>query len=73
MDPMVPPGSPVSGVQLTRIHVFLLCSPWTSAEMDLHSLRVVCFTVFSVVCVCFGFASPGYALMRVNIRKEQCG
>lgn len=50
MDPAVPPGSPVSGVQLMRIHVFLLYSPWTSAEMDLQSLRV-CFSVFSVVFV----------------------
>lgn len=53
--------------------MFLLCSPWTSAEVDLKSLRVVCFFVFSVVCVCFGFASPGYVLKHVNIQKEQCG
>lgn len=61
------------GVQLVRIPVFLLCSPWTSVEMDLQGLSVVCFFVLSVVCVCFGFASPGYALKHVNIQKEQCG
>lgn len=74
MDPVVPSRSPVSGVQLMRIHVFLLRSPWTFAETDLQSSRVVCLAVFFVVvCVCFGFASPGYALMLVNIQKEQCG
>lgn len=73
MDPTVPPHSPVSGVQLMRIRMFLLCSPWSSAEADLKSLRVVCFFVFSVVCVCFDFASPGYVLKHVNIQKEQCG
>lgn len=52
--------------------MFFLCSPWTSAEVDLKRLRVVCFLVF-FCCVCFGFASPGYVLKHVNIQKEECG
>lgn len=35
-------------------------------------LLVVVF-FFSVVCVCFGFASPGYVLKCINIQKEQRG
>lgn len=50
-----PPRSPVSGLQLVRMWVCLLCGVWTSVEMDLQGLRGFCFLAFSFVRVCVYF------------------